>query len=80
MKIFQPTITGSFTVVTGSSIEFQVTNTGVKIGNALTDIHQVTGSVSVTGSIVSTSFTGSLQGTASAVDVSYALRLIAIGI
>lgn len=53
-------VSGSFTVVTGSSIEFQVTNTGVKIGNIITDIHPVTGSLTVSGSI-----TGSLLGTAS---------------
>jgi Uncharacterized conserved protein (DUF2190) len=54
------TISGSLTVFTGSAIEFQVTNTGIKIGNAVTDIHQVTGSLRVTGSI-----TGSLVGTSS---------------
>jgi hypothetical protein len=43
-------VTGSLTVITGSLIEFQVTNTGVKIGNALTDTHTVTGSLSVSGS------------------------------
>ena len=66
MKIFQPTITGSFTVVTGSSIEFQVTNTGVKIGNIITDVHTVTGSINLSGS---------LQGTSSfALTASYALN------
>lgn len=54
-------ITGSLTVITGSNIEFQVLNTGVKIGNVIGDIHTVTGSLRVSGSI-----TGSLQGTASA--------------
>jgi len=44
------TITGSLNVITGSSIEFQVTNTGVKIGNAITDNHTVTGSFNVSGS------------------------------
>jgi hypothetical protein len=44
------TITGSFTVVTGSSIEFQVNQTGVKIGNAPTDSHSVTGSFSISSS------------------------------
>lgn len=66
MKIFQPTITGSFTVVTGSSIEFQVTNTGVKIGSSITDVHTVTGSINLSGS---------LQGTSSfALTASYALN------
>jgi hypothetical protein len=52
------TITGSLTVVTGSSIELQVTNTGVKIGNNISDIHPITGSINITGSISSPSFTG----------------------
>jgi hypothetical protein len=63
------TITGSLTVITGSNVEFQVLNTGVKIGNIITDIHNVTGSLRVSGSI-----TGSLLGTASfATSASYAL-------
>jgi hypothetical protein len=44
------TITGSLTVITGSSIEFQVNQTGVKIGNAPTDSHSVTGSFSISSS------------------------------
>jgi hypothetical protein len=72
--------TGSFTVVTGSSIEFQVTNTGVKIGNAITDTHTVTGSLSVSGSVTATNFTGSLFGTASwaqnVVTASYILQAV----
>jgi hypothetical protein len=47
-------ITGSLTVITGSNIEFQVLNTGVKIGNAITDTHTVTGSFSVSGSLTVT--------------------------
>jgi len=43
-------VTGSLTVITGSLIEFQVTNTGVKVGNNITDTHTVTGSLSVSGS------------------------------
>jgi hypothetical protein len=54
------TITGSLTVITGSSIEFQVTNTGVRIGNIISDIHTITGSLNISGSV-----TGSLFGTAS---------------
>jgi hypothetical protein len=46
------TVTGSFTVTTGSLIEFQVNQTGVKIGNATTDSHAVTGSVSISGSLL----------------------------
>ena len=48
-------VTGSFTVTTGSLIEFQVTNTGVKIGNATTDIHTITGSVFVSSSFSTSS-------------------------
>jgi hypothetical protein len=44
------TVTGSLTVITGSSIEFQVNQTGVKIGNAATDSHSISGSVSISGS------------------------------
>ena len=43
-------ITGSLTVVTGSSIELQVTNLGVTIGNVSTDSHTITGSLGVSGS------------------------------
>ena len=70
-------ITGSLTVITGSGVEFQVTNTGVKIGNVITDVHTVTGSLNISGSTTSTSFTGSLFGTSSyasnALTSSYAL-------
>jgi hypothetical protein len=48
------TISGSLTVFTGSSIEFQVTNTGVKIGNIPSDNHTVTGSLLLSGSLTST--------------------------
>ena len=48
------TITGSLTVITGSAVELQVTNTGVKIGNAIGDIHSVTGSLNITGSVTAT--------------------------
>lgn len=44
-------ITGSLTVVTGSSVELQVTNLGVKIGNASVDTHTITGSLGTSGSI-----------------------------
>jgi hypothetical protein len=49
------TVTGSFTVTTGSLIEFQVNQTGVKIGNATTDSHAVTGSVSISSSFSTSS-------------------------
>jgi hypothetical protein len=61
-------ISGSLTVITGSAIELQILNTGVRIGNVVTDTHTVTGSLNVSGSI-----TGSLFGTASfAVSASWA--------
>jgi HPt (histidine-containing phosphotransfer) domain-containing protein len=44
------TTTGSFTVVTGNLVEFQVLNTGVKIGNATSDAHSITGSLTTSGS------------------------------
>ena len=44
-------ITGSFTVSTGSSVEFQVLPTGVRIGNIITDVHAVTGSLRISGSV-----------------------------
>ena len=40
-------VTGSFTVVSGSAVELQVTNTGVNIGNALTDSHIISGSLRI---------------------------------
>jgi hypothetical protein len=43
-------VTGSLTVITGSLIEFQVNQTGVKIGNLTTDAHSVTGSFSISSS------------------------------
>jgi hypothetical protein len=71
-------ITGSLTVITGSNIEFQVLNTGVRIGNLITDVHTVTGSLGISGSVTATNFTGSLFGTASwannVVSSSYALN------
>jgi hypothetical protein len=56
------TITGSLTVVTGSAVELQVTNTGVTIGNAITDTHRVTGSLNISGS---TNINGDVQLTGS---------------
>jgi hypothetical protein len=45
------TVTGSLIVAPASTVELQVTSTGVKIGNAIGDIHSVTGSLRVSGSI-----------------------------
>jgi hypothetical protein len=43
-------LTGSLTVVT-TGTELQVTSTGVRIGNVITDTHPITGSVNVSGSL-----------------------------
>jgi hypothetical protein len=59
-------VSSSFTVFTGSAVEFQVTNTGVTIGNATTDTHRVTGSFNISGSANingNTQITGSLAVT-----------------
>jgi hypothetical protein len=50
LQVGNNVISGSLTVFTGSGIEFQVTNTGTKLGSTLTDSHQFTGSVDITGS------------------------------
>jgi hypothetical protein len=56
------TITGSLTVFTGSNVEFQVRNTGIKAGDRLTDSHEFTGSVGITGSFnVFTSLTNNSE-------------------
>lgn len=52
-------VTGSFAVITGSTVEFQVLPTGVKIGETSTDVHTVTGSLNVSGSISATTLSGS---------------------
>jgi hypothetical protein len=51
-----------FQVTSGSSTELTVTGTGVTIGDALTDAHRVTGSLTITGSVTATSFTGAQNG------------------
>ena len=43
------TVTGSFAVAT-TGTELQVTNTGVRIGNVITDVHPMTGSLLLSGS------------------------------
>jgi hypothetical protein len=43
-------LSGSFTVTSGSIVDFQVTDTGTKIGNDTTDIHTITGSLNRSGS------------------------------
>ena len=55
-------ITGSFTVITGSNVELQVLNTGVRLGNVIGDAHTVTGSFSISGSF-SVSGSSTFNGT-----------------
>ena len=43
-------ITGAFTVLSGSAVELQVTGTGVRLGNVITDAHTATGSFNISGS------------------------------
>ncbi len=45
-------ITGSL-IVTTTAPELQVGATGVTLGNVLTDVHQITGSLRITGSLIS---------------------------
>lgn len=51
-----------FSVISGSSTELLVTGTGVTIGSALTDLHTVTGSLNITGSLSATSITAVPRG------------------
>ena len=51
-------VSGTFTVIPSSNLEFQVTSTGTKLGNAQTDTHQITGSAGITGSSFSVFTTG----------------------
>jgi hypothetical protein len=53
-------VSGSFTVAPSNAVELQVTSTGVRLGNVVTDAHTVTGSLNVGGGI-----TGSFFGTSS---------------
>ena len=59
------TVTGSFSVTSGSLTDFIVTNNGTIKGNAVTDTHIATGSVSISGSSHTTignlALTGSLS-------------------
>jgi hypothetical protein len=58
------TVTGSFAVTT-TGTELQVGATGVTLGNVLTDNHNVTGSLRVSGSLtgVGATFSGQVEGT-----------------
>ena len=71
------TLTARTYVVSSSVVDYQTIQVSgsSKFGDTLDDTHQFTGSLLVTGSVRSVSFTGSLQGTASqALTASYALN------
>jgi hypothetical protein len=51
--------TGALHVVVGGGTEFQVQSTGTKIGNANSDAHSITGSLSVSGSNMGVNVTAS---------------------
>jgi hypothetical protein len=70
------TISGSLDVIpTGATVaELVVTSTGINIGNLAGDVHNVTGSFRVNGSVTATNFTGSILGTAST--ASYVLQAV----
>lgn len=74
-------VSGSFTVFTGSAVELQVTNTGVKIGNMSTDQHNVTGSFRITGSLIVTgsSTLQTLTASAALISGSGTQRLTVVG-
>jgi hypothetical protein len=55
-------LSGSFTVTSGSIVDFQVTDTGTKKGNSVTDTHTITGSVSISGSSHTTIGNSALTG------------------
>jgi hypothetical protein len=44
-------VSGTLTIAPSNAIELQVASTGVKIGNISTDIHTVTGSLNISGSV-----------------------------
>ena len=47
-------VTGSLEVIVNSNVELQVLSTGVRLGNAITDSHVMTGTSRMTGSLVVT--------------------------
>lgn len=79
-------ISGSLTVNPGAGNELLVSSTGLSIGNIVSDVHNVTGSLRISGSVITTgsvsatNFTGSLFGTSSwssnVVSSSYALTAL----
>lgn len=67
-------ISGTLTVAPGGNSELQVLTTGTRFGNIISDTHTMTGSLSVSGSVTATNFTGSILGTAST--ASYVLQAV----
>jgi hypothetical protein len=64
-------ISGSLTVFTGSAVELQVLNTGVKIGNIIGDAHSITGSLGISGSVIITGSSFSIVSTAGATNTEF---------
>ena len=64
-------ISGSLTIVTGSGIELQVLNTGVRIGNVIGDAHSITGSLGISGSVIITGSSFSIVSTAGATNTEF---------
>jgi len=71
------TITARTYVISSSVVNYQTLNVSgsTKFGDSSDDVHQFTGSIYTNGSVTSTSFTGSLEGSSSyALTASYALN------
>jgi hypothetical protein len=75
------TIVGSLTVSTGSAVELRVSQTGVAIGNIVSDAHRVTGSMNITGSlnIVGNTLAQTITASAILVSGSGTQRLTVVG-
>jgi hypothetical protein len=71
------TITARTYIISSSVVNYQTLNVSgsTKFGDSSDDVHQFTGSIYTNGSVTSTSFTGSLEGSSSyALTASYALN------
>jgi hypothetical protein len=61
-------ISGSLTIFANNDIEFQLSNTGLKLGNSILDSHGITGSLNISGS---QTLTGSLNVTSTVTATSF---------
>jgi hypothetical protein len=66
------TVTGSLRVVSGSSTELVVTDTGVTIGSAITDRHNLTGNLAITGSLTGFVSASTIASTTASINLSRA--------